>query len=447
MATAFRVTLTGDQEVPTPTGSTARGLGTVIFDQTAVAASYSIRYTGLDFGPSLGVPGQTPSLADDVTSHHVHNAPRGVNGPVVFGQINPAHDADDLSVLLNADGSWTVSGRWETTDPATASISTFASQLASAQVGSDVSLYFNAHTVAFPMGEIRGQWVTIADEGNNTVSGTADDDLLPGLGGNDFLLGADGNDLLLAGDGDDRLSGGGGDDRLEGGNGNDGLAGGDGNDLLLGGEGDDRLSGNAGNDRLAGGRGDDRMNGGDGNDRVEGSAGLDRLVGGNGDDRLEGGAGNDRMSGGDGDDLLIGGPGNDLADGGNGDDRVIGNAGNDLLNGGLGADALTGGPGFDRFVFNAALDGGNIDTIRDFRGFFDGIHLDDAIFTGLSPGALPIEAFRIGASASNANQRIIYDDATGALYFDADGSGGMSQVQFATIAGAPDVAAVDFFVI
>src|SRR5215213_5079415 len=113
-------------------------------------------------GPALGLAAQTPSTADDVTSHHVHNAPRGVNGPVVFGQINPAHDTDDLSIVRN-DGSWTVRGRWETTDPAATSISNFANQLAAAQVGSEVALYFNAHTTPFPAGEIRGQWIAIAD--------------------------------------------------------------------------------------------------------------------------------------------------------------------------------------------------------------------------------------------------------------------------------------------
>ena len=41
MSTAFRVVLEGEQEVP-PRDTTASGLGTVIFDSTAVTASYSI---------------------------------------------------------------------------------------------------------------------------------------------------------------------------------------------------------------------------------------------------------------------------------------------------------------------------------------------------------------------------------------------------------------------
>jgi hypothetical protein len=164
MATAFRVILTGNQEAPPngPVTSAATGIGTVIFDPITGTATYSIRYTGLDFAPAAGLPAQTPDPGDNVVSHHVHNAPRGTNGSVVFGQVNPAHDSDDLSINLNPDGSWTVSGRWENTDPAPTPLSTFASQLTSAQVGSDVSLYFNAHTTDFPNGEIRGQWVAAA---------------------------------------------------------------------------------------------------------------------------------------------------------------------------------------------------------------------------------------------------------------------------------------------
>lgn len=411
MATAFRVTLTGSQEVP-PNGSTARGVGTVIFNPTAVAASYSIHYTGLDFGLAAGLPAQTATTADDITSHHVHNAARGVNGGVVFGQVSPAHDSDDLSIVPNADGSWTVSGRWETTDPATTSISTFARQLGSAQIGSDVSLYFNAHTTAFPGGEIRGQWVAIANDRNNTVQGTADDEHLPGLGGNDRIFGGAGND------------------RLDGGTGND---------RLVGEAGDDRLNGGAGNDRLSGGDGADRLDGGTGNDVLNGGAGDDFLLGGSGNDGLSGSAGNDR---------LIGGFGNDRLQGGEGDDRLRGGWGDDRINGGAGADVLSGGFGFDKFVFNAPLDPANLDTVRDFRAFFDTILLDNAVFTGLTGGALTANAFRVGTAASDSNDRVIYNNVTGALSFDPDGVGGTGQTQFATILGSPNnVTSSDFFVI
>ena len=53
MSTVFRVILEGDQEVP-GNNSTASGVGTVIFDSEAVAASYSFDIQGFDFGPITG---------------------------------------------------------------------------------------------------------------------------------------------------------------------------------------------------------------------------------------------------------------------------------------------------------------------------------------------------------------------------------------------------------
>ena len=71
MSTVFRVILEGDQEVP-PRDSTASGVGTVIFDSEAVAASYSFDIQGVDFGPATGRPPQTPTTDDDVTRTHFH---------------------------------------------------------------------------------------------------------------------------------------------------------------------------------------------------------------------------------------------------------------------------------------------------------------------------------------------------------------------------------------
>ena len=392
MATAFRVIMTGSQEVP-PRSTSARGLGTVIFDDAALTASYTIRVTGLDFGPVLGSSAQTPDTGDDVTSFHVHNAARGVNGDVVFGQINPSHDADDLRITPNTDGSWTVRGRWETTDPANVSISTFASQLDTARIGSDVPLYFNAHTEEFTGGEIRGQWVAIANDRSNTVRGTTGNDFLPGL---------------------------------------------DGNDRILGRQGDDRLDGGRGNDRLFGGSGNDTLLGGSGNDRLAGEGGNDRLLGGSGNDLLEGGSGNDS---------LVGGSGSDVLRGGSGDDRLDGGRGRDILNGGLGTDFLIGGSSADAFRFSTALGSSNIDTIQGYNAAADTIFLENSVFTGLSVGILSRNAFRIGTSAGDATDRIIYDDQTGALYFDADGSGtGSAQVQFANLLGTPTLTRFDFLV-
>jgi Ca2+-binding RTX toxin-like protein len=46
---------------------------------------------------------------------------------------------------------------------------------------------------------------------------------------------------------------------------------------------------------------------------------------------------------------------------------------------------------------------------------------------------LQATAFTIGAAASTAQHRIIYNQATGALFYDADGTGAGAQVQFAKL--------------
>jgi Ca2+-binding RTX toxin-like protein len=68
------------------------------------------------------------------------------------------------------------------------------------------------------------------NDGNNTLNGTANGEIIRGMGGND------------------KLNGNGGADRLYGGKGKDNLKGGDGNDTLFGSSGKDKLTGNAGAD-------------------------------------------------------------------------------------------------------------------------------------------------------------------------------------------------------
>ena len=121
--------------------------------------------------------------------------------------------------------------------------------------------------------------------------------------------------------------------------------------------------------------------------------------------------------------------------------------GDDVLNGGLGRDVLTGGLGSDRFVFSAALGGGNVDRITDFASALDQIRLDDAVFAGLATGRLANSAFELGTQATSAKDRIIYDATTGALFFDADGTGAVAQVRFATLVPGTVLVAGDLFVI
>ncbi|WP_262272649.1 calcium-binding protein [Microvirga yunnanensis] len=182
-------------------------------------------------------------------------------------------------------------------------------------------------------------------------------------------------------------------------------------------------------------------------DALFGQDGRDTLRGLDDNDWLSGGRGNDRLSGGAGNDQLRGGSDNDRLNGDTGDDRLFGESGNDRLDGGLGIDFLRGGSGFDTYAFTTALGTGNVDEVSGFQSFFDTIALDNAVFTGLSAGTLRGNAFHVGTAAADSSDRIIYDNVTGALYFDPDGIGGAAQVQFATLLGSPNnVKASDFFV-
>jgi len=77
---------------------------------------------------------------------------------------------------------------------------------------------------------------------------------------------------------------------------------------------------------------------------------------------------------------------------------------------------LTGGSVAEAFVFNTAPGSTNIDTITDFRVIDDEIRIDNAVFTAAgADDTLSAAAFRVGAAAGDANDRIIYNASTGAL--------------------------------
>ena len=397
MTVFYHVSLTPEQEVLDVT-STASGSGWVIYDSNAVAATYSFDIDGFDFtyalsGPPPKVP--TPPIpVDSATRTHFHAQARDMNGGIVFGQLDPYDDMDDLAVVHNADNSWSVSGRWETTDvnantlasksitnlfpalPGVPAGATFASVLGSATPGSEVPLYFNVHSDAFAGGEIRGQLVAVANDIDDVHTGTTGNDVLDGRNGNDAVLGLAGDDTLLGGNDNDVLDGGAGNDTLSGGNGNDMMYGSTGDDVLDGRSGDDTMEGGSGDDDLLGGNGNDTMDGNNGNDDLNGGNDNDTMNGGAGEDVLIGGSDNDTMDGGADNDTLTGGTGNDSMNGGAGDDGLNGGNGNDTLNGGTGDDTLTGKSGVDLFVFH--VDFGD-DVITDF-GSNDFIQFDDELF-------------------------------------------------------------------
>ncbi len=199
--------------------------------------------------------------------------------------------------------------------------------------------------------------------------------------------------------------------------------------------GNNVLNGGTGNDELlaVGASGDNTLNGG---------AGFDTLNADNstGDNTLNGDSGNDFLS-------AFGASGNNTLDGGAGNDILIGGNGNDFLIGGRGSDSISGGGGTDTFVFNSFNEG--TDNIRDFNATNEIIQISSAGFGGgLLTGSLSISQFTLGTSATTSDQRFIYNNTTGALYFDQDGNaGGFRQVQLAQLFGTPSLTTSNFVIV
>jgi serralysin len=136
---------------------------------------------------------------------------------------------------------------------------------------------------------------------------------------------------------------------------------------------------------------------------------------------------------------LRGGKRADALKGGNGDDR---------LNGGLGLDTLTGRKGDDTFVFSTKLGKVNVDAITDFRSVDDTLQLSRAIFGKIKKGILAKDAFFVGVEARDKEDRVIYDKKSGALSYDADGSGtAYSAVKFAQLKAKAVLKADDFLIV
>jgi Ca2+-binding RTX toxin-like protein len=174
-------------------------------------------------------------------------------------------------------------------------------------------------------------------------------------------------------------------------------------------------------------------------DTITGSAVNETFNGGNGADVLNGGAGGDTINGGNGNDTLDGGSGVDTLDGGGGSDRLIG---------GTAKDIITGGTGNDTFVLSPVQ--ADRDTIQDFVSADDQFEISAALFGGgLVAGVLPASQFVVNGTglAGDANDRFIYNNTTGDLFYDSNGTGAGGSSQIATLTGIPGLASSDFTIV
>jgi serralysin len=237
---------------------------------------------------------------------------------------------------------------------------------------------------------------------------------------------------------------------------NDTIYAGGGNDVISGRAGDDILDGGAGADNMSGGRGDDTFrvnNKGDkvvealeqGTDLIRSSVSYTlpanvehlRLIG-SGDIDGTGNALANTITGNSGKNKLAGLGGKDSLDGGEG---------NDQLDGGTGHDTLTGGGGADKFAFTVAVTSGNSDVITDFSVADDTIVLSQKVFTALAKGTISDADAAYATDGDAASAHIIYDSATGALFYDKDGSGSALDVKIATLAAGLTLTLDNFVIV
>jgi serralysin len=287
---------------------------------------------------------------------------------------------------------------------------------------------------------VENAFVELAQDGTR-IAGSAQDNSITGNAFANSLEGGRGNDTLNGLDGDDTLSGGAGIDRLVGGAGNDVYFLGVGDVVVDSGGIDSALS----ESTLGAGHVLEEAMLLDiaGNASIAGTPAANHFVGNDGANLIEGGGGNDSMEGGRGDDTLIGGAGDDHLDGGRGADRMEGGAGNDyfivsatrdevveLASAGTdtvevhaaryampanvenavlareGGAIVIGNEAANRFIFDRE---GGVDRILGFESGKDRILFDDAVFTeGIGAG--------------------LYDEATGALYYDGVQLAGIGEI-------------------
>jgi len=90
----------------------------------------------------------------------------------------------------------------------------------------------------------------------------------------------------------------------------------------------------------------------------------------------------------------------------------------------------------------------NLDRITDFTVKDDTIHLAKSVFKKMAKkGMIKSAEFYQGVQAHDKSDHIIFDKKTGALFYDADGTGSIAQIQIATLSKNLKLTYKDFFVV
>jgi Ca2+-binding RTX toxin-like protein len=222
------------------------------------------------------------------------------------------------------------------------------------------------------------------------------------------------------------------------------------NNYVIGNAGNNIIDGKAGSDNMSGGLGDDQY-------YVNTSSDVVNEAAGGGFDTIFAQSGYTIAANAERLFLLNGG--NYNANGRNGqDDFLSGNAqnniinglsGNDTILGGLGNDTLTGGLGQDIFQFlTAPHTSANRDVITDYNVIDDVIQMDNAVYALLGAnGALAANLFKNLLTAQDADDRILYDQANGNLYYDSNGLTAGGVVHFAEVTNGLALTEADFVVV
>jgi hypothetical protein len=141
----FTATLSPANEVPAIAGAEASGSGTAVVTLvTTKDAAGNVTSATATFVVNLsGFPAGTP-----INIAHIHQAPAGTNGSIVFNTSLAAGEA----VLANGSGSFTKAGVTPAGDPAA---------IINAIIANPSGFYFNVHSTLNPGGVARGQLVRV----------------------------------------------------------------------------------------------------------------------------------------------------------------------------------------------------------------------------------------------------------------------------------------------